>query len=139
MTPAAALRTKLKSGRTLWKGTVWDGLSARLAAQAGFDVLMASGYNISSSMALPDVGLTSMAEVLNSCKICARAAGETPVLADIDTGYGNAVNVMRTVWEFENVGLAGVQLEDQVSPKRCPYLGETPLGHPLLRIFSPYR
>lgn len=126
-TTSAALRTKLKSGRTLWKGTVWDGLSARLAAQAGFDVLMASGYNISSSMALPDVGLTSMAEVLNSCKICARAAGDTPVLADIDTGYGNAVNVMRTVWEFENVGVAGVQLEDQVSPKRCPYLGETPL------------
>jgi methylisocitrate lyase len=124
---SAALREKLKSGRTLWKGTVWDGLSARLAAQAGFDVLMASGYNISSSMALPDVGLTSMAEVLNSCKICARAAGDTPVLADIDTGYGNAVNVIRTVWEFENVGVAGVQLEDQVSPKRCPYLGDTPL------------
>jgi methylisocitrate lyase len=126
-TTSAALRSKLKSGRTLWKGTVWDGLSARLASQAGFDVLMASGYNISASMGLPDVGLTSMAEVLNSCKICARAAGDTPVLADIDTGYGNAVNVMRTVWEFENVGLAGVQLEDQVSPKKCPYLGDTPL------------
>lgn len=127
MTTAATLRQKLQSGRTLWKGTVWDGLSARLAAEAGFDVLMASGYNISSSMALPDVGLTSMAEVLNSAKICARAAGNTPVLADIDTGYGNAVNVMRTVREFENVGVAGVQIEDQVSPKRCPYLGDTPL------------
>ena len=88
---------------------------------------MASGYNISASMALPDVGLTSMAEVLNSAKICARAAGDTPVLADIDTGYGNAVNVMRTVRDFENVGVAGVQLEDQVSPKKCPYLGGTPL------------
>jgi methylisocitrate lyase len=127
MTTSAALRAKLKSGRTLWKGTIWDGLSARLASEAGFDVLMASGYNISASMALPDVGLTSMAEVLNSAKICARAAGSTPVLADIDTGYGNAVNVMRTVREFEDIGVAGVQLEDQVSPKKCPYLGDTPL------------
>jgi 2-methylisocitrate lyase-like PEP mutase family enzyme len=124
---SATLRAKLRSGRTLWKGTIWDGLSARLAAEAGFDVLMASGYNISASMALPDVGLTSMAEVLNSARICARAAGNTPVLADIDTGYGNAVNVMRTVHEFENAGVAGVQLEDQVSPKKCPYLGDTPL------------
>jgi methylisocitrate lyase len=127
MSTSKTLRESLASGRTLWKGTVWDGLSARLGAQAGFDVLMASGYNISSSMALPDVGLTSMTEVLNACRICARAAGDTPVLADIDTGYGNAVNVMRTVREFENIGVAGVQLEDQVSPKRCPYLGETPL------------
>lgn len=86
-----------------------------------------SGYNVAASLGLPDVGLTTMTEVLNATRAAVRGAGASPVIADIDTGFGNAINLMRTVREFEAAGVAGVQFEDQVSPKRCPYLGHTPM------------
>lgn len=127
MNLATKLRQTLASGKTLWKAPVYDGLSARIAAASGFDCLGVSGYNVAASLSMPDVGLTTMSEVLQAARVCARSSDDVPTICDIDTGYGNAINVMRTVREFEDAGLAGLQIEDQVSPKRCPYLGATPL------------
>ncbi len=87
---------------------------------AGFDALLTTGFGISASMlGQPDVELYTMTENLNVVRQIV-AAVEIPVVADCDTGYGNAVNVMRTVREFEQAGVAAVILEDQVVPKRCP-------------------
>lgn len=127
MTTSAKLKGLLDTGRTLYKGHAYDGLTGAIAAQAGFDVVSVSGYNVASSLGLPDVGLTTMTEVLAATRAAIRGANGTPVIADIDTGFGNAINLMRTVREFEEAGVAGVQFEDQVSPKRCPYLGGTPM------------
>jgi methylisocitrate lyase len=127
MTLAAKLRHSLNSGRTLWKAPVYDGITARIAAESGFDCLGVSGYNVAASLSMADVGLTTMSEVLQAARVCVRSSPNVPAVCDIDTGYGNAINVMRTVREFEEAGIAGVQIEDQVSPKRCPYLGATPL------------
>jgi methylisocitrate lyase len=127
MTSSAKLRELQATQRTLYKGHAYDGITAAIAAQAGFDVVSVSGYNVASSLGLPDVGLTTMIEVLNATRAVVRGANGTPVIADIDTGFGNAINLMRTVREFEEAGVAGVQFEDQVSPKRCPYLGSTPM------------
>lgn len=126
-TTASQLRDLLTTGRTLLKGHAYDGLTASVASRAGFDVVSVSGYNVAASLGLPDVGLTTMTEVLNATRAAVRGANGTPVIADIDTGFGNAINLMRTVREFEEAGVAGVQFEDQVSPKRCPYLGFTPM------------
>ena len=127
MSSAVKLRELLATKRTLLKGHAYDGITAAIASRAGFDVVSVSGYNVASSLGMPDVGLSTMTEVLNATRAVVRAAGGTPVIADIDTGFGNAINLMRTVREFEAAGVAGVQFEDQVSPKRCPYLGTTPM------------
>jgi methylisocitrate lyase len=127
MNLATKLRHSLASGKTLWKAPVYDGLTSRIAAASGFDCLGVSGYNVAASLSMPDVGLTTMSEVLQAARVCARSSSDVPTICDIDTGYGNAINVMRTVREFEEAGLAGLQIEDQISPKRCPYLGTTPL------------
>lgn len=97
---------------------VYDGLSARLAARAGFAAVYATGGGIARSMGYPDMGLVSMTEMV------ARIAGivehaERPVIADADTGYGNALNARRAVRELERAGVAALHLEDQVFPKRC--------------------
>lgn len=127
MTTTAKLRALQATRRTLYKGHAYDGISSAIASRAGFDVVSVSGYNVASSLGLPDVGLTTMTEVLHATRAVVRGANGTPVIADIDTGFGNAINLMRTVREFEEVGVAGVQFEDQISPKRCPYLGTTPM------------
>ena len=96
----------------------YDGLSAKLIEQAGFGVVYATGGGISRSCGYPDIGLLTMTEVLMHLR-CIVEATSCPVLGDCDTGYGNALNVMRAVREFERVGVAGFHLEDQVTPKRC--------------------
>lgn len=100
---------------------VFDGLSARVAQEAGAQVIYASGGAIARSMGVPDIGLLSMTEVLERVRSIV-AAVDVPVVADIDTGYGGVRNVARTVREFEQIGVAGVQIEDQVFPKRCGHL-----------------
>jgi 2-methylisocitrate lyase-like PEP mutase family enzyme len=102
--------------------SVGDAFSARLIAHEGFEALMSSG-NAASAMRLgmPDVGVMTLAENAQNAGLMAQASG-LPVFADADTGYGNALNVRRTIMEFERAGVAAVMIEDQVSPKRCAML-----------------
>jgi len=97
---------------------VYDGLSARIAAAAGFSALYCSGGAVARSTGVPDLGLLTMTEVLARLREVVDAT-TLPVIADADTGYGNAVNVIRTVREYEKSGVAGFHIEDQVSPKKC--------------------
>lgn len=120
MSKPAKYREMLRSGKTIWAAGAYDALSAKLIEEAGFDVVMTSGFAVSASLlGQPDVELYTMTENLGVGKNVCNAVN-VPVIADTDTGYGNAINVMRTVREFEQVGVAGVILEDQQSPKRCP-------------------
>jgi carboxyvinyl-carboxyphosphonate phosphorylmutase len=96
----------------------YDGLSAKLIEQAGFDVVYATGGGISRSCGYPDIGLLTMTEVLRSLRWIVEATS-LPVIGDCDTGYGNALNVVRAVREFERTGVAALHLEDQITPKRC--------------------
>ena len=118
MTPAAQLRHLMQADRIVIAPGVYDGLSARIAAAAGFSALYCSGGAVARSTGVPDLGLLSMTEVLARLREVVDASS-LPVIADADTGYGNAVNVVRTVREFERVGAAAIHLEDQVSPKKC--------------------
>ncbi len=96
-----------------------DALTARLAVGAGFEAVYATGAGIANTLlGQPDVGLTTMHEVLGQVERMCEAV-DVPVVADIDTGFGNALNARRTVRAFERAGVAAVQIEDQVFPKRC--------------------
>ena len=120
MGPRKVLRERLANRRTVWSAGAYDALSAKMIEAAGFDALLTTGFGISASMlGQPDVELYTMTENLNVVRQIV-AAVNIPVVADCDTGYGNAVNVMRTVREFEQAGVAALILEDQVVPKRCP-------------------
>lgn len=99
-----------------------DALVARIAEEAGFRCLYVSGAaTANGTLGLPDIGLVTATEMADWAGRIARAV-EVPVIADADTGYGNAINVMRTVGLFERAGLAGMHLEDQVFPKRCGHV-----------------
>ena len=118
-----AFRRFLGSG-TLVVAGCYDALSARLAQHAGFEAVYISGFAVEASQfASPDIGLISRAEM---CSHAARIAAsvDVPAICDVDTGYGDVLNVQRTVREFERAGIAAIQLEDQVDPKRCPLLEE---------------
>jgi 2-methylisocitrate lyase-like PEP mutase family enzyme len=99
----------------------YDAIGARLIEQAGFPLVYMTGAGVSAARGYPDYGLLTMSEMVDSARVIARTV-QTPVLADADTGYGNELNVTRTVREFEASGVAGIHLEDQVSPKRCGHL-----------------
>ncbi len=99
-----------------------DALTARLVAQAGFDAVYMTGFGASASLlGQPDVGLLSFAEMIDQARRLAEAI-DVPLIADADDGYGNPINVMRTVRAYEAAGVAGLHLEDQLSPKRCGHL-----------------
>lgn len=112
------LRSLLKGGRLLLAPGAFDGLGAKLIEKTGFPVVYATGGGIARSMGLPDLGLLSFTEILQRVKEIAGATS-LPVIADADTGYGNAVTVVRVVKEFEDSGVAAFHLEDQIFPKRC--------------------
>jgi 2-methylisocitrate lyase-like PEP mutase family enzyme len=98
----------------------YDALSAKLVADAGYKVTFMSGFAVSAArLGLPDTGLISFAEMLDSLRNCCSAASGIPLIGDGDTGYGNALNVQRTVVEYARAGAAAVMIEDQVSPKKC--------------------
>jgi 2,3-dimethylmalate lyase len=100
----------------------YDALSARLVEAAGFDMVYMTGFGTTASLiGRPDVGLLTLTEMAGNAARMA-AAVDVPLLADADTGYGNALNVVRTVAEYERAGVAGIHLEDQVSPKRCGHV-----------------
>jgi 2-methylisocitrate lyase-like PEP mutase family enzyme len=116
---AQALRAILAEDRCHMMPCCWDGLSAKLIAAAGFRFTFMSGFAVSASrLGAPDLGLISYGEMVDQLRnIC--AAAPIPVIGDGDTGYGNALNVERTVAGYAQAGAAAVMIEDQVAPKRC--------------------
>jgi 2-methylisocitrate lyase-like PEP mutase family enzyme len=100
----------------------YDALSAVLVEQAGFDAVYMTGFGSTASLiGRPDVGLLTGTEMVDNARRIVSAV-DVPVIADADTGYGNAINVVRTVQLYEQAGVAGLQLEDQVAPKKCGHM-----------------
>jgi methylisocitrate lyase len=114
-------RERLASGELLRFPGAFNPLSARLIEQKGFDGVYISGAVLSADLGLPDIGLTTLTEVAGRAKQIARMT-ELPALVDADTGFGEPMNVARTIQELEDAGLAGMHIEDQVNPKRCGHL-----------------
>lgn len=120
---AERIRERLRAGGPVLLPGVYDALTARLASEAGFDVLFVSGYSVSASkLGAPDYGYLTQTEVADAAKaVC--GATSAPVIVDADTGYGNALNVIRTCRLFDQAGAAGLFLEDQEWPKKCGHFG----------------
>jgi carboxyvinyl-carboxyphosphonate phosphorylmutase len=119
---AARLRALLDSGRTIVAPGAFDSLSARLVEEAGFPAVYMTGFGTSATLiGRPDVGLLTMTEMVGNAGRIA-ACVDIPVIADADTGYGNPLNVIRTVGAYEAAGIAGIHIEDQVAPKKCGHL-----------------
>lgn len=118
MQPRQTLRALLARGGYLMAPGAHDVLTARLVQLAGFEAVYLSGGAYARANGYPDIGLLTLTEVARWIGMAADAV-EIPVIADADAGYGNALNVVRTVREFEKAGCAGFHLEDQVSPKKC--------------------
>jgi 2-methylisocitrate lyase-like PEP mutase family enzyme len=112
------LRTILSSGRIAVAPGAFDGLSARLVAQAGFPAVYASGGAIARSTGVPDLGLMSMSAIVDRLASMVDVV-EVPIIADADTGYGNALNAQAAARAFERAGVAAFHLEDQTFPKKC--------------------
>jgi carboxyvinyl-carboxyphosphonate phosphorylmutase len=127
--PRARLRELLAGPDPVVAPGSYDALSARLVEQAGFDVVYMTGFGTTASLiGRPDVGLLGGAEMVDNARRIV-AAVDVPVIADADTGYGNAINVVRTVQSYEQAGVAGVHLEDQVMPKKCGHMsGKAVIG-----------
>ena len=120
MSRGPEFRNRVLAQKTVWSAGAYDALSARFIEAAGFDALMTSGFGVSASfLGQPDAELYTTSENLTVVRNVVSAV-KVPVIADIDTGYGNAINVMRTIREFEASGVSAVIMEDQVAPKRCP-------------------
>jgi carboxyvinyl-carboxyphosphonate phosphorylmutase len=128
-TPRARLRELLARPEPVVAPGAYDALSARLVEQAGFDVVYMTGFGSTASLiGRPDVGLLTGTEMIDNARRIV-AAVDVPVIADADTGYGNAVNVVRTVQGYEQAGVAGIHLEDQVMPKKCGHMsGKAVIG-----------
>lgn len=112
------LRERIEAGEALVAPGVFDGLSARLVAQAGFPAAYASGGAIARSCGIPDLGLLGVTEIAARLETICDAV-DIPVIADADTGYGNALNARRAAQAFRRAGVAAIHLEDQLFPKRC--------------------
>jgi 2-methylisocitrate lyase-like PEP mutase family enzyme len=116
------LRQLLETKKLIVAPGAYDSLSAKLIEGTGFEALYMTGYGTAASMlGLPDIGLLTMTEMLSNVRAIADAV-EIPLIADADTGYGNAINVVRTVNEYEKAGAAALHIEDQVWPKRCGHM-----------------
>ena len=126
MRPAAArapsLRERLAAGEMVLAPGCYDALGARLIEQAGFDAVYMTGFGSSAArLGRPDVGLMTLSEMVDNAHRIAQAV-DVPLIADADTGFGNPINVVRTVEEYEAAGAAAIHLEDQVMPKRCGHM-----------------
>ncbi|MDA4115749.1 MAG: methylisocitrate lyase [Thaumarchaeota archaeon] len=121
--PGARLRRLLSRKRSVAVPGVFNPAVAFLAEAAGFECLYFSGAAFANSMGLPDLGVTTLSEVAEAAGRIAAAVPSLPLIVDVDTGFGEAVNVARTVREMERAGAAAIQIEDQVMPKRCGHLG----------------
>ena len=123
MRASTALRKLIGGDEIIVAPGVYDGMSARLVQRAGFAAVYATGGGIARSMGYPDLGLLGLTEVADRLSVIVEHAG-VPVIADADTGYGNTLNVRRTIREFERAGVAALHLEDQTFPKRCGHLDD---------------
>jgi methylisocitrate lyase len=118
---AQRIREAVAADTVLMPG-LYDALTARIAARLGFDVVFISGYSVSATrLGEPDFGFLTQTEMVDAARAVCRVS-TAPVIVDADTGYGNAVNVLRTVRELQDAGAAGVFLEDQVWPKKCGHM-----------------
>lgn len=120
MRTTTALRKLLDGPGMVLAPFTYDGFTARVAEEAGFPAVYMSGFGTAMSKGMPDVGLLTQTEMAQNAATIA-AAVSVPVIADADTGYGNAINVQRTVREYERSGVAALHIEDQVSPKKCGF------------------
>src|SRR3954451_23674812 len=119
---AQGLRQLLAAGEMVLAPGCYDALGARLVEDAGFPAVYMTGFGSSASrLGRPDVGLMTLSEMVDNARRIAQAV-EIPLIADADTGYGNPVNVVRTVREFEAAGAAAIHVEDQVMPKKCGHM-----------------
>ena len=122
LTPTRRLRALLGENRCIIAPGVADALAARLVALEGFDAIYMTGFGTSlTRLGMPDVGLLTASEMVDNASRIADASG-LPLVADADTGYGNPINVRRTIRDYEKAGVAGIHIEDQVWPKRCGHL-----------------
>jgi 2-methylisocitrate lyase-like PEP mutase family enzyme len=120
----ASLKAALSRGGIVLAAGVYDGLTASLAAEAGFEALYVSGASLAyTRLGRPDIGLVTMSEVADAVSLI-RDRVTAPLIVDADTGYGNALNTQRTIRLLERAGANAIQLEDQTFPKRCGHLGD---------------
>lgn len=118
----ACLRDLLDSGEVIVAPGAYDALTAKLIEQMGFQAAYVTGAGVAvTKLGVPDIGLVAMTEQLETAKNIVNST-QIPIICDIDTGYGNALNLMRTVREFERIGVSAVQVEDQLTPKRCGHI-----------------
>lgn len=120
ITASRSLRRRLASGAQVVACGAHDALSARLVEEAGFDAIWASGFGLSAVRAVPDASILTKSETLDGARAMVEVT-QIPVIADVDTGFGNAINAMHTVTDFEAAGIAAVCIEDNVFPKRCSF------------------
>ena len=118
MSRNSTLRRLLQGPEIIIAPGATDAFVARIVERTGFRAMYVTGAGISNSLGLPDLGLTTMTEIVARAKYITDAV-KIPVISDADTGYGNPINVMRTVREFEAAGVSAIHIEDQVMPKRC--------------------
>ncbi len=122
MTAARRLRERLATGEPLLLPGAYNALTARLFELEGFEAVYTGGYSAAAAnWALPDIGLVTQTELVDHVQRVAGAVA-VPVISDADTGFGDLINVTRTVREYERAGAAGIQIEDQVFPKRCGHM-----------------
>jgi methylisocitrate lyase len=126
--PGRKLRDAMAAGPVLLPG-VFNPLVARIAERSGFEAVYLSGAALSASLGLPDIGLVTLSEFVAAARAIT-ASTPLPLICDADTGFGEALNVERTVREFEAAGVAGIHLEDQQLPKRCGHLSGKKLTEP---------
>ena len=119
--PASRLRAMLAGSEMVLAPFVFDAFQARIAQAAGHHAAYMTGFGTAASRGFPDVGLLTMAEMVENVRYIANAV-DVPLICDADTGYGNPVNVYRTIREYEAAGAAALHIEDQVWPKRCGFL-----------------
>ncbi len=113
------LRRILARERTVLVPGAYDAFSGKILKQVGFKVLYMTGSGVTASLTgMPDVGLLTMTEMVNQARNIVNAV-DLPLICDADNGYGNPINIMRTVKEYERAGVAGIHIEDQVAPKKC--------------------
>src|SRR5438874_7983313 len=121
-TPTPSLRELLARPEPILAPGAYDALSARLIEAAGFPAVYMTGFGTAASLlGRPDVGLLGMSEMVDNARRIVDAVA-VPVIADADTGYGNPINVIRTVHEYENAGVAAIHIEDQLMPKKCGHM-----------------
>ncbi len=124
------LRGLIEKKEILVAPGAYDAMSAKLIEAVGFDAAYMSGFGVAAgSLGFPDIGLLSMTEMVDSARRMARSIN-IPLIADADTGYGNHLNLLRTMEEYERAGIAAIQIEDQISPKRCGHME----GHKIVPV-----